>query len=327
MEWKTHAHRAGWGKAGRGPNRRWQVVRLDEELRRRAAAPAAAAPAPVPVEKRVEVPVEKRVEVPVERVVEKRVEVPVERVVDKERVIEKRVEVPVEVPVDRVVEVPIEKRVEVPVDRVVEVPVDRVVEKERVVEVTVERAPEPYQPPPQQQIYIAAPADLVGVGLSLQRSSRVTPAACIAVTARAECACGAVHAPDASVRRACDHAAAGTTRRASAVPTWSRECAGRCRPALRRRCLRLTRRVGRSFRAVFGWSLWACGIAGGPMRRAYAPPSPLCPPARTHALLSSPSLRGARARAFFVGSSLARARSRARRAARSGPWRAARRGA
>ena len=168
-----------------------QVVRLDEELRRLSANPGS-----VPVEKRVEVPVEKRVErvveveraVPVERTVEVERLVPVERVVEVERV----------VPVDRIVEVervvPVEKRVEVPVDRVVEVPIDRVVEVERAapaervvergrtsvekrvewrcVEVTVERdADSDLHQSTQRQLY--APAEMVGVGLSLQRSSRV----------------------------------------------------------------------------------------------------------------------------------------------------------
>ena len=90
------------------------------------------------------------------KVVEKIVQVPVEK--------EKIVQVPVEK--EKVVQVPVEKVVEVqvPVDRLVEVPI------EKVVFVDKPEPPHHYQSLPRASTQLGPN---VGVGLSLQRSSRV----------------------------------------------------------------------------------------------------------------------------------------------------------
>ena len=112
-----------------------QVVRLDRELAAERARPRE----PTVVERVVEKEVPKVKEVPFP--VEKEVQVPVE----KERLVTQQV------PVERIVEVPVERLVEVPIEKVV------FVEKGQ----------------PQSRLSAQPAAPNVGVGLSLQRSSRV----------------------------------------------------------------------------------------------------------------------------------------------------------
>jgi hypothetical protein len=120
------------------------VVRLDRELTAERARPreTKVVEREVPKIKEVPLPVEKIVNVPVEK------EVPVEKVV----------QVPVEK--EKIVQVPVDRLVEVPIERLIEVPIEKVV--------FVDKQPQQQQPRISAQL-----GPNVGVGLSLQRSSRV----------------------------------------------------------------------------------------------------------------------------------------------------------